>query len=77
MKCQNYPNLLFLTGLHDPRVMYFEAVKMVAKLRRMKKDDNMLMLKVLNSGDFGGTGDVKQAETAMKYAVIIKYLNTK
>ncbi|KAJ6420347.1 hypothetical protein OIU84_030293 [Salix udensis] len=45
IKAQNYPHILVTAGLHDPRVMYSEPAKFVAKLRENKTDNNMLLLK--------------------------------
>jgi oligopeptidase B len=54
---KNYPNLLILAGLTDPRVQYFEPAKWTAKLRALKTDDNALLLKAnMGSGHFGATG---------------------
>ncbi len=54
---QNYPNLLFFTGLNDTRVGYWEPAKMVAKLRATKTDDNLLLLKTdFSNGHGGGSG---------------------
>ena len=57
VKAQNYPNLLFFTGLNDTRVGYWEPAKMVAKLRATKTDDNVLLLKTdFSNGHSGGSG---------------------
>ena len=40
-----YPPLLVTAGLNDPRVTYWEPAKWVAKLRHMKTDNNLLLLK--------------------------------
>ncbi|KNA05538.1 hypothetical protein SOVF_189420 [Spinacia oleracea] len=44
VKAQNYPHILVTTGLYDPRVMYYEPAKYVAKLRELKTDDNMVVV---------------------------------
>jgi oligopeptidase B len=51
---KNYPNMLVTTGLHDSQVQYFEPAKWVAKLREMKTDRNVLLLKT--NMDFGHGG---------------------
>ncbi|MEM6376672.1 MAG: prolyl oligopeptidase family serine peptidase [Bacteroidota bacterium] len=57
VKAQDYPNMLFFTGLNDTRVGYWEPAKMAAKLRATKTDDNLLLLKTdLNAGHGGGSG---------------------
>ena len=57
IKPQEYPNLLFFTGLNDTRVGYWEPAKMVAKLRATKTDDNLLLLNTdFSAGHGGGSG---------------------
>jgi oligopeptidase B len=52
-----YPNLLVITGLHDSQVQYFEPAKWVAKLREMKKGDNLLLLQTnMDYGHGGASG---------------------
>jgi oligopeptidase B len=51
---KNYPNLLVLTGLHDSQVQYFEPAKWVARLRAMKTDQHVLLLKTDMSAGHGG-----------------------
>ena len=54
---KSYPNLLITAGLNDPRVMYWEPAKMTAKLRQLKKDNNLLILKTnMSTGHFGKSG---------------------
>ena len=36
----SYPNILALSGLHDPRVQYWESVKFIAKLRNPDPNPN-------------------------------------
>ncbi|MEM9052295.1 MAG: S9 family peptidase, partial [Bacteroidota bacterium] len=72
VKAQDYPHMLFTTGVNDTRVGYWEPAKMVAKLRKMKTDDNLLLLKTdLYSGHGGGSGRFDGlSELAYKYAII-------
>ena len=52
-----YPNILVTTGLHDSQVQYFEPAKWVAKLRTMKTDKNVLLLKTeMDYGHSGASG---------------------
>lgn len=72
VKVQDYPHMLFTTGVNDTRVGYWEPAKMVAKLRDMKTDNNLLLLKTnLSAGHGGGSGRYDGIkELAYKYAVI-------
>ena len=54
VKAQAYPPLLVTAGLNDPRVTYWEPAKWVAKLRKLKTDDNMLLLKTNMGAGHGG-----------------------
>ncbi|HUQ66862.1 MAG TPA: S9 family peptidase [Flavitalea sp.] len=52
-----YPNLLVITGLHDSQVQYFEPAKWVAKMREMKKGDELLLLQTnMDYGHGGASG---------------------
>ena len=54
---KNYPNLLVTTGLHDSQVQYFEPAKWVARLRALKTDSNLLLLKTdMRVGHGGASG---------------------
>ncbi|TYI87993.1 hypothetical protein E1A91_D04G175000v1 [Gossypium mustelinum] len=77
VKAQNYPDILVTAGLHDPRVMYSEPAKFVAKLRDMKTDDNMLLFKCeLGAGHFSKSGRFERLqEDAMTYTFMLKALN--
>lgn len=49
--------LKFCVCATDPRVMYSEPAKFVAKLRDMKTDDNILLFKCeLGAGHFSKSG---------------------
>lgn len=57
---QPYPHLLVVAGLNDPRVQYWEPAKWVARLRRAKTDDNLLLLRThMDSGHMGASGRFK------------------
>uniref|UniRef100_A0A1J3DE93 Prolyl endopeptidase n=1 Tax=Noccaea caerulescens TaxID=107243 RepID=A0A1J3DE93_NOCCA len=74
---QNYPNILVTAGLNDPRVMYSEPGKFVAKLREMKTDNNLLLFKCeLGAGHFSKSGRFqKLQEDAFTFAFMMKVLD--
>ncbi|MDX1328841.1 MAG: prolyl oligopeptidase family serine peptidase, partial [Arenibacter sp.] len=51
---KDYPNIFVTTGLHDSQVQYFEPAKWVAKLRAMKTDQNLLLLRTQMEYGHGG-----------------------
>ncbi|HEY7608698.1 MAG TPA: prolyl oligopeptidase family serine peptidase, partial [Alphaproteobacteria bacterium] len=73
VEAKEYPNLLVTTGLHDSQVQYWEPAKWVAKLRAMKTNDNMLLLKTNMDAGHGGASGRYDAlrETAFDYAFIL------
>lgn len=73
---QNYPHMLVTGGLNDPRVQYWEPAKWVAKLREMKTDRNLLLLKInMGAGHGGPSGRYDYLrEIAFDYAFILKIL---
>ena len=73
---QAYPAILITAGLNDPRVSYWEPAKWAAKLRVLKTDDHLLLLKTnLGSGHFGASGRYEHLkETALHYAFILYML---
>jgi oligopeptidase B len=77
VKAQNYPNLLFFTALNDKNVGYWEATKMVAKLRATKTDNNLLLLQCNMTAGHGGTSGRFNSlrELAFKYALIFDLLS--
>lgn len=77
VKAQDYPNMLVTTGLHDSQVQYWEPAKWVAKLREMKTDDHVLLLRTnMETGHGGATGRFKvYKETAQEYAFLLDLAN--
>jgi oligopeptidase B len=73
LEAKDYPHLLVTTGLHDSQVQYWEPAKWVAKLRAIKTDDNLLMLKTdMGAGHSGASGRYKRyRETAFQYAFLL------
>ncbi|HWP82216.1 MAG TPA: S9 family peptidase [Bacteroidota bacterium] len=52
-----YPDILVTTSLNDSQVMYWEPAKYVAKMRTLKTDNNLLLLKTnLGAGHGGASG---------------------
>ncbi|HEY5364356.1 MAG TPA: prolyl oligopeptidase family serine peptidase, partial [Aestuariivirga sp.] len=74
VSAQNYPHILAVGGLTDPRVTYWEPAKWVAKLRGLKTDGNLLLLKtVMTAGHGGASGRFEQIkEVAEAYAFGLK-----
>jgi oligopeptidase B len=55
IKAKNYPNMLVEISLNDSQVPYWEGAKYVAKLRDIKKDDNVILLKTNMGAGHGGS----------------------
>ena len=68
-----YPNMLVTTGLHDSQVQYWEPAKYVAKIRQLKKDKNLVLLKTnMDAGHGGASGRFEALkETSLQYAFLI------
>ena len=57
VEAKDYPALLVTGGLNDPRVQYWEPAKWVSKLRTLKTDDRLLVLKMeMGAGHSGPSG---------------------
>ena len=69
IKEQDYPAILAMGGLTDPRVTYWEPSKWIAKLRDHNISSNPLLLKInMDSGHGGAAGRY----TALKEAAFIQ-----
>ncbi len=73
VSAQAYPNLLVTSGLHDSQVQYWEPTKWVAKLRELKKDQNLLLLFTnMEAGHGGASGRFNPLkEIALEYAFLL------
>ncbi|WP_428673786.1 S9 family peptidase [Roseibium sp.] len=57
VEAREYPAILAVAGLTDPRVTYWEPAKWVARLRATKTGDSLLMLKTnMEAGHGGASG---------------------
>jgi len=76
VQAKEYPAMFVTTGLHDPRVGYWEPGKWVAKLREHKTDTNPLVLKTHMSAGHGGSSGrlARIKEQAEMYAFVLTEL---
>jgi oligopeptidase B len=74
VKAQAYPHILALAGLTDPRVTYWEPAKWVARLRELKTDDHLLLLRTnMDAGHAGASGRFERLkEVGLAYAFALK-----
>lgn len=74
IEAKEYPNLLVTTGLHDSQVQYFEPAKWVAKLRKVKKGNNVILLKTdMDYGHGGASGRFDYLkDVALNYSFLLK-----
>lgn len=70
VSAKNYPHLLAVAGLTDPRVTYWEPAKWIARLRELNTSDNLVLLKTnMGAGHGGASGRFDSLkETALEYA---------
>ena len=71
---QDYPPILAVAGLTDPRVTYWEPAKWAARLRARKRGDNPVLFKInMESGHAGASGRFSRLEEiAFNYAFALK-----
>ena len=71
---QDYPPILVLAGLADPRVTYWEPAKWVARLRATRTNRNPLVFRTnLEAGHMGAAGRFDRLkEVALTYAFALK-----
>ena len=76
VKAQDYPHILITAGLNDSRVKYWEPAKWTAKLRELKTDNNLLLLKTnMEAGHGGASGRYESLkEIAFEYAFVLDRL---
>ena len=76
IETKEYPPTLITTGYNDLRVQYWEPAKWTAKLRALKTDDNLLLLRTkMDSGHAGESGRYDaMKEWAFRYVFILRTL---
>ena len=76
VEATDYPNILITAGLNDPRVHYWEPAKWTAKLRVLKTDSKLLLLKTnMGAGHGGPSGRYDYLKkVAFEYAFIFDVL---
>jgi len=76
VKAQKYPALLVEVSFNDSQVPYWEGTKFAAKIRAMKTDSNLLLLKAnLGAGHGGSSGRYDRLhEIAFEYAFFVSQL---
>jgi oligopeptidase B len=70
VKAQAYPNMLVEVSLNDSQVPYWEGAKFAAKIREMKTNDSVILLKTnMGAGHGGSSGRYDRLkEVAFDYA---------
>lgn len=70
VKAQPYPNMLIEVSLNDSQVPYWEGAKFAAKIREMKTNDSVILLKTnMGAGHGGSSGRYDRLkEVAFDYA---------
>lgn len=79
VEAKAYPDILITAGLNDTRVQYWEPAKWAARLRSMKTDRNLLLLKTtMGAGHAGVSGRYQRIqEIAFEYAFMLDILGIK
>jgi oligopeptidase B len=77
IKAQKYPAMYITASLNDPRVTYWEPAKWVAKLRKMKTDDNLLLFETnMGAGHAGLQGRFERVkDVAKEFSFIFRVLD--
>jgi oligopeptidase B len=74
IEAKAYPNMLVKTSFNDSQVMYWEPAKYVAKMRALRTDHNLLIMKTNLSpaGHGGASGRYDRVkESAFDYAFVL------
>ncbi|RUO99197.1 S9 family peptidase [Hyphomicrobium sp.] len=74
VEAKDYPHILALAGLTDPRVTYWEPAKWIAKMRALNTSRNLVLLKTnMGAGHGGASGRFDGLkDTAFNFAFALK-----
>ena len=74
VQAQDYPHMLITGGLNDTKTTYWEPAKWAARLRDLKTDQNLLLLRIdFEAGHGGASGRFGRLKAvALEYAFILK-----
>jgi oligopeptidase B len=74
VEAKDYPHILALAGLTDPRVTYWEPAKWIAKMRATNTSENLVLLKTnMGAGHGGASGRFDGLkDTAFNFAFALK-----
>jgi len=74
VRAMNYPHILALAGLTDPRVTYWEPAKWVAKLRALATGQELILLRTnMEAGHAGASGRFERLkDVALAYAFALR-----
>ena len=73
IESKNYPPMMVTGGINDPRVTYWEPAKWTARMRAIKADDNLLVMKInMEAGHGGKSGRFERLhEVAEEYTFLL------
>lgn len=74
VRAQEYPNMLIEVSLWDSQVPYWEGAKFTAKIRDLKTNDSVILLKTNMGGGHGGSSGRydRYKEIAFEYAYTLR-----
>ena len=78
VKKQKYPMLYFSNSLTDPRVGFYESLKLIQKLREKKQDDHPIIMRCDVDASHGGQSNrwsALQKDVIPEFAWILKLFN--
>ena len=74
IEARDYPPMFVSGGLNDPRVTYWEPAKWTARMRELKTDENLLVMRMnMGAGHFANSGRYgRLRDMAEEYAFLLR-----